>query len=179
MSLRTLRQIFKIGIVSQNPSRDALMADKDTQISLDHDAQKLGSAIVGAFGRSLSIRALDAGSCHGCELELHALNNPYYNLEGMGLRFVASPRHADLLLVTGPVSSNMILAVQRTYEAMPGPRLVVSVGDCACTGGVFGKTYASRGKVSEVIPVDVTVNGCPPTPMQVLRGIFQAVAAQA
>ena len=118
---------------------------------------------------------VDAGSCNGCELEIHALNNPYYNLEGLGIRFVASPRHADMLLVTGPVSRNMETALRRTYDATPEPRLVVAVGDCGCTGGIFGESYASCGAVANVMPVDATVPGCPPPPLEILRGILAAV----
>ena len=127
------------------------------------------------FAGALTIRHVDAGSCNGCELEIHATNNPYYNLEGLGIRFVASPRHADLLLVTGPVSRNMEIALRRTYEATPEPRLVVAVGDCGCTGGIFGESYASCGRVSNVIPVDVAVPGCPPTPLAIMQGIVTAI----
>ena len=130
------------------------------------------------LGRSLSIREVDAGSCNGCELEIHALNNPLYNLEALGIRFVASPRHADLLLVTGPVSRNMEVALRRTYDATPDPKLVVAIGDCGCTGGVFGESYASCGRVSNVIPVDVAVPGCPPTPTRLLAGILAAITAR-
>ena len=128
-----------------------------------------------ALGRALCIRHVDAGSCNGCELEIHALSNPYYNLEGAGIRFVASPRHADLLLVTGPVSVNMEEALRRTYDATPDPKLVVAVGDCGACGGIFGQSYASCGGVSQVLPVDVAVPGCPPTPTALLRGILAAV----
>jgi Ni,Fe-hydrogenase III small subunit len=128
------------------------------------------------LGRSLSIREIDAGSCNGCELEIHALGNPFYNLEGLGIRFVASPRHADLLLVTGPVSRNMEVALRRTYEATPDPKLVVAIGDCGCSGGIFGESYASCGRVANVIPVNVTVPGCPPSPRQILGGILTAIS---
>ena len=131
--------------------------------------------ILDILGQALAIRQVDAGSCNGCELEIHALNNPYYNIEGLGIRFVASPRHADMLLVTGPVSRNMEEALRRTYDATPEPELVVAVGDCGCTGGIFGESYASCGAVSNVIPVDVTVPGCPPPPLEILRGILAAV----
>ena len=151
-----LKQIVKTGIKTETPpsSDEALRAV----------AQRLQSEILGNFAGALTIRHVDAGSCNGCELEINALNNPYYNLEGLGIKFVASPRHADLLLVTGPVSRNMETALKRTHEAMPEPKLVVAVGDCGCTGGIFGESYASCGRVSNVIPVDVAVPGCPPTP---------------
>ena len=130
----------------------------------------LGRALAGRLdaqtqqrlGRALAIRHVDAGSCNGCELEIHALDNPYYNLEGLGIRFVASPRHADLLLVTGPVSRNMELALARTYEATPAPKLGVAVGDCGRDGGIFGTSNASCGGVASVLPVDIVVPGCPP-----------------
>ena len=123
--------------------------------------------------RALCIRHVDAGSCNGCELEIQAVNNPYYNLEGIGIRFVASPRHADMLLVTGPVSVNMEEALRRTYEAVPEPKLVVAVGDCSACGGIFGKNYASRGSVAEVIPVNGMVSGCPPNPTAILETILE------
>jgi Ni,Fe-hydrogenase III small subunit len=126
--------------------------------------------------RALCIRQIDAGSCNGCELEIHALGNPIYNLEGLGIRFVASPRHADLLLVTGPVSKHMEVALRRTYAATPDPKLVVALGDCGCTGGIFGESYASSGRVANVIPVDVTVPGCPPSPTRILEGILAAIS---
>lgn len=127
------------------------------------------------LGRAIAIREIDAGSCNGCELEIHAANNPYYNLEGIGIKFVASPRHADVLLVTGPVSVNMEEALRRTYEAVPHPKVVVAVGDCAACGGVFGESYASRGAIANVIPVNHTVTGCPPAPGAILHGILDAV----
>jgi Ni,Fe-hydrogenase III small subunit len=124
------------------------------------------------LGRSLSIREVDAGSCNGCELEIHALNNAFYDLERFGLRFVASPRHADVLLVTGPVTRNMREALQRTYDATPDPKWVVAVGDCAVDGGIFSGSYAVVGGVSNVVPVDLHVRGCPPRPMKLLRGLL-------
>jgi Ni,Fe-hydrogenase III small subunit len=127
------------------------------------------------LGRALCIRHVDAGSCNGCELEIQALNNPYYNIEGIGIKFVASPRHADLLLVTGPVSVNMEEALKRTLDAVPDPKLVVAVGDCGACGGIFGKSYASRGSVGDVIPVDRSVAGCPPSPAAILETILLAV----
>src|SRR3984893_2187890 len=124
------------------------------------------------LGRSLSIREVDAGSCNGCELEIHALNNAFYDLERFGLHFVASPRHADVLLVTGPVTRNMREALERTYNATPDPKWVVAVGDCALDGGLFSQSYAVEGGVSAVIPVDLHVRGCPPQPVDLLRGLL-------
>jgi len=124
------------------------------------------------LGRSLSIRQVDAGSCNGCELEIHALNNAFYDLERFGLRFVASPRHADVLLVTGPVTKNMREALERTYNATPGPKWVVAVGDCAFNGGLFAGSYAVEGGVSSVLPVDLHICGCPPSPTELLKGLL-------
>ena len=164
-----LKQIAKTGIVTEPAPQpeEALRAIE----------QRLSDAILKHFGRSLAIRHVDAGSCNGCELEIHALNSPYVNPEGLGIRFVASPRHADLLLVTGPVSRNMETALKRTWEATPDPKLVVAIGDCGCSGGIFGESYASCGRVSNVIPVDVAVPGCPPTPSAILQGILTAIGA--
>ncbi len=163
-----LRQIFRVGLVTE----PAPLADEALRVT----AQQLSAAMAQRLGRALVIRHVDAGSCNGCELEIHALNNPYYNLEAMGIRFAASPRHADLLLVTGPVAKNMEVAVQRAYAATPGPKWVVAVGECGCTGGVFGESYASCGRVANVIPVDVAIPGCPPTPLQLMQGILAAIA---
>ncbi|MGA9602335.1 MAG: NADH-quinone oxidoreductase subunit B family protein [Methylocystis sp.] len=129
------------------------------------------------LGRSLSIRQVDAGSCNGCELEIHALNNAFYDLERFGLRFVASPRHADVLLVTGPVTKNMREALERTYAATPDPKWVVAAGDCAFDGGVFADSYACVGAVSKVVPVDLHIRGCPPDPEALLRGLLALVSA--
>ncbi len=137
--------------------------------------ETLQKELLEILGRALCIRHVDAGSCNGCELEIQALNNPYYNLEGAGMKFVASPRHADLLLVTGPVSVNMEEALKRTYDAMPDPKLVVAVGDCGACDGVFGKSYASRGGVANIIPVNYTVMGCPPSPTAILDGILRTI----
>lgn len=162
-----IKQIAKAGIRTE--------AAPDCDDGLRIEAERLQREILDILGQALTIRQVDAGSCNGCELEIHALNNPYYNLEGLGIRFVASPRHADMLLVTGPVSRNMEMALKRTYEAMPDPKLVVAVGECGCNGGIFGESYASCGKVSNVIPVDAAVPGCPPAPAEILRGILTAV----
>ncbi|HTM74387.1 MAG TPA: NADH-quinone oxidoreductase subunit NuoB [Pseudolabrys sp.] len=124
------------------------------------------------LGRSLSIRQVDAGSCNGCELEIHALSNAFYDLERFGLRFVASPRHADVLLVTGPVTKNMREALERTYHATPGPKWVVAVGACAADGGIFAGSYAVAGGVKDVIPVDLHIRGCPPSPINLLKGLL-------
>jgi Ni,Fe-hydrogenase III small subunit len=166
-----LKQIAKSGIVTE----PAPQPDEALRAS----AQRLGEAILRHFGRALAIRHVDAGSCNGCELEIHALNSPFTNPEQLGIKFVASPRHADLLLVTGPVSRNMETALRRTWEATPDPKLVVAIGDCGCTGGIFGEGYASCGRVSNVIPVDAAVPGCPPTPEAILRGILTAISAKA
>jgi Ni,Fe-hydrogenase III small subunit len=123
------------------------------------------------LGRSLAIRQVDAGSCNGCELEIHALNNAFYDLERLGLHFVASPRHADVLMVTGPVTRNMCEALERTYHATPEPKWVMALGSCAVDGGLFAGSYAVTGGVSDVIPVDVHVRGCPPSPTDILRGL--------
>ena len=165
-----LKQIAKTGIVTEpapNPDEN-----------LRQLGQRLSEQVLRHFGRALAIRHVDAGSCNGCELEIHAANSPYYNLEGLGIKFVASPRHADLLLVTGPVSRNMEVALRRTYDATPEPKLVVAIGDCGCDGGIFGENYASCGRVANVIPVDVAVPGCPPTPTAILQGILTAVSAK-
>jgi len=158
--------------------RTGIRTEPAPQPNLDWrtDGERIQQQVLQMLGRALAIRQIDAGSCNGCELEIHALNNPYYNLEGCGIRFVASPRHADLLLVTGPVARNMQAAVLRAYDATPAPKLVVAVGDCGCTGGIFGESYASCGRVSNVIPVDVAVPGCPPPPLAILRGILTAVS---
>jgi len=162
-----LKQIAKTGIVTEPaPPRDE---------SLRVLEQRLSDVVLKHFGRSLAIRHVDAGSCNGCELEIHACNSPHYNLERLGIRFVASPRHADLLLVTGPVSRHMETALRRTYDATPEPKLVVAIGDCGCDGGIFGESYASRGRVSNVIPVDVAVPGCPPPPSAIIQGILAAI----
>jgi Ni,Fe-hydrogenase III small subunit len=138
-------------------------------------AQRVDQAARRRLGRSLSIREVDAGSCNGCELEIHALNNAFYDLERFGLRFVASPRHADVLMVTGPVTKNMRQALERTYAATPDPKWVVAVGDCALNGGIFADSYAVTGGVSQVVPVDLHIPGCPPTPTALLKGLLALV----
>src|SRR5215471_18107442 len=147
----------------------------------DAAVAELASAVTHAarrrLGRSLSIREVDAGSCNGCELEIDALNNAFYDLERFGLRFVASPRHADVLLVTGPVTRNMREALERTYNATPDPKWVVAVGDCALDGGLFSGSYAVEGGVSAVVPVDLHIRGCPPRPTQLLKGLLTLLEA--
>ena len=135
-------------------------------------AQSVARGARARLGRSLSIRHVDAGSCNGCELELHALSNAFYDLERFGLRFVASPRHADVLMVTGPVTKNMREALLRTYNAMPDPKWVISVGTCAPDGGIFAGSYACVGRLSDVVPVDLYIAGCPPSPQELLRGLL-------
>ena len=166
--LKTLQKIYRVGLVTE-PAPAA-----DESLSL---RKVLQGRILAVMGRALCVRAVDAGSCNGCELEMQALGNPIYNIEGCGIRFVASPRHADLLLVTGPVTVNMRDALLRVYEATPDPKLVVAVGDCGCSGGIFGVSDACLGPVSAVLPVDAAVPGCPPDPTRLLRGILAEVSA--
>lgn len=160
-----LKQIAKVGIATE-PTPNAKEQESAGRI---HDE------ILKILGRALTIREVDAGSCNGCELELNALSNVYYNLEGLGIKFVASPRHADMLLVTGPVSRNMSRALAITNEAIPAPKIVVAVGDCAINGGIFGESYATVGGASKVLSVDLAIPGCPPEPMEILEGILTAV----
>jgi len=168
--LHILKRIALTGIKTEPPP----LPDDELRVS----AQRLKAQVLGYFGGAMTIRHVDPGSCNGCELEINALNNPYYNLEGLGIKFVASPRHADMLLVSGPVSRHMEVALRRTYDATPEPKLVVAIGDCGCTGGIFGENYACRGRVSNIIPVDVAVPGCPPTPLAIMQGILTAITAQ-
>ncbi len=166
--IRILKQIFRTGIVTE-----PLLPEVESEIT--EVGAKLEEAIIRRFRRSLTIRQVDAGSCNGCELEIHAINNPIYNCERFGIQFTASPRFADMLLVTGPVTRNMEIALRRTYNSTPSPKLVVAVGDCGCNGGIFGESYASLGSIDKVIPVDVFIPGCPPTPAVLLNGILRAV----
>ena len=170
-----LLKIIRTGIVSEPVPTVREEFRQANSLRPEHIHQ----ALLQKLGRALAIRQVDAGSCNGCELEIHALNNPYYNLDGLGIKFVASPRHADMLLVTGPVSRHMERALRIAYDATPDPKLVVAVGECGCNGGVFGESYASCGAVANVIPVDVAVPGCPPTPLAILQGILTAVSAKA
>jgi Ni,Fe-hydrogenase III small subunit len=164
-----MRKLLFESLISRPLTEPAPAADVAAMTEL---AIAVGDVARRRLGRSLSIREVDAGSCNGCELEIHALNNAYYDVERFGIRFVASPRHADVLLVTGPVTKNMRTALERTYHATPNPKWVVAVGDCARDGGCFAGSYAVVGGVSEVIPVDLHIAGCPPTPAAMLRGLL-------
>ncbi len=164
--INTLSRMIRTGILTEEAPHAA---------KTDLPIAELQEKVRKVLGRALCIRHVDAGSCNGCELEIQTLNNPYYNIEGTGIKFVASPRHADLLLVTGPVSVNMEEALKRTFDAIPDPKLVVAVGDCGACGGIFGKSYASRGAVADVIPVDHTVKGCPPPPVAILQAILETI----
>jgi Ni,Fe-hydrogenase III small subunit len=166
--LRLLNKIRKIGVITEAvpPGRDP---------AFEEVGEQLRNHVGEMFDGSLAIREVDAGSCNGCELEVNALSNPYYDIERFGIHFVASPRHADLLLVTGPVSKHMEAALRRTYDATPDPKLVLAMGDCGADGGEFGCSYASIGGVSNVIPVDGVIRGCPPTPMALMKAILELV----
>jgi Ni,Fe-hydrogenase III small subunit len=165
--MRLLSKIWKTGIATE-----LLRAGDPDAIAI---GRALDARIQRLFGRALAIREVDAGSCNGCELEITGLTNPVYDMERFGMHFVASPRHADLLLVTGPVTRNMEIPLRRTYEAAPSPKFVVAVGDCAKTCGVFKDSYAVIGPVDAVIPVDIHVTGCPPEPTDILRGILEGL----
>ena len=159
-----LKNLLRRPVTESAPSPD--------EATLAELAAKLDRAARRRLGRSLAIREVDAGSCNACELEIHALNNAFYDLERFGLRFVASPRHADVLLVTGPVTKNMREALMRTYAATPDPKWVVAVGNCAVDGGIFAGSYAVSGGVDNVVPVDLHIRGCPPTPTDLLKGLL-------
>ncbi len=162
---RTLFESLTRGPLTERPPNPDDAALAELAASVDRAARR-------RLGRSLAIRAVDAGSCNGCELEIHALNNAFYDLERFGLRFVASPRHADVLTVTGPVTKNMREALKRTYNATPDPKWVVAIGDCAVDGGLFSGSYAVVGGVAHVVPVDLHIRGCPPRPLQLLAGLL-------
>ena len=166
--IHILRQIFRTGIVTE-----PLPTITDPEI--EKIGVELAEVVKRRFKGSLAIRQVDAGSCNACELEIHAMNNVMYNCERFGIHFTASPRFADLLLVTGPVSHNMEIALKRTYNATPTPKIVMAVGDCGCSGGIFGESYASLGGIEKVIPVDARIPGCPPTPTALLQGILKAI----
>jgi len=163
------------GVSTAEPATSARGTGTPRSDAVEVVGTELKARINRIFGRSLHIREVDAGSCNGCEMEIVGLNSPVYDVERFGIHFVASPRHADLLLVTGPVTRNMELALRKTYDAMPAPRLVVAVGACGCSGGIFGENYATLGGVDKVIPVDVYIPGCPPNPYALLHGILMAV----
>jgi Ni,Fe-hydrogenase III small subunit len=167
-----MRKLLWKGLL-QSPLTEAPPPASDA--ALGELAQALERSAQRRLGRSLSIREVDAGSCNGCELEIHALNNAIYDLERFGLRFVASPRHADVLMVTGPVTKNMREALERTHRATPDPKWVIAVGDCACNGGLFAGSYACVGGVKEVVPVDLHIPGCPPSPTALLQGLIALV----
>src|SRR3989338_10639458 len=166
--IRILRQIFSTGIVTED-----VLGQEEANIKVAGD--RLEEAVKKLFRGSLAIRHVDAGSCNGCELEIHALNNSIYNCERYGIHFTASPRFADILLVTGPVSINMETALIRTYNATPNPKFVIAVGDCGYNGGIFGESYASLGGIGKIIPVDVYIHGCPPKPADILNGILKSI----
>jgi len=164
-----MRNLLFHGLI-RVPLTEPLPVSDDSELAAM--AAKLDKAAQHRLGRSLSIRMVDAGSCNGCELEINALSNAFYDLERFGLKFVASPRHADVLIVTGPVTENMREALERTYQAMPAPKWVVAVGDCAIDGGCFADSYAVVGGVSEVVAVDLHIRGCPPSPTDLLKGLL-------
>jgi len=161
------QSLFRAPFTEAAPSPD--------DAALSELATAIGLAARRRLGRSLSIREIDAGSCNACELEIHSLNNAYYDIERFGLRFVASPRHADVLMVTGPVTKNMRVALERTFQATPDPKWVVAVGDCAKDGGCFTGSYAVVGGVGDVVPVDLHISGCPPTPVAMLKGLLALI----
>ena len=167
-----MRRLLFQGIARRPLTEKAPSADDG---ALKELAERVNERSAQRFGRSLAIREIDAGSCNGCELEIHALNNAFYDLERFGIRFVASPRHADVLLVTGPVTKNMREALERTYAATPDPKWVVAVGDCALDGGIFAGSYAVTGGVSQVVPVDLHIRGCPPDPTALLKGLLALI----
>ncbi|WP_347987479.1 NADH-quinone oxidoreductase subunit NuoB [Methylomonas sp. AM2-LC] len=169
--LQLYYKIFKTGVLTEKVAKQ-LPSTEQHDTTIEEIGLSLKTVVDKHFRGSLAIRQVDAGSCNGCELEIHALNNVYYDVERFGIHFVASPRHADVLLVTGPVSRHMEAALRRTYEATPSPKWVVAVGDCGVCGGEFGISYASCGAVHNVIPVDFTIAGCPPTPLALLQGLL-------
>jgi Ni,Fe-hydrogenase III small subunit len=168
--LRILKKILRLGVITEK-------LEADHEPALQDVGEQIRQAIGKQFGGSLAIRHVDAGSCNACELEVHGMENPFYDVERFGIYFVASPRHADVLLVSGVVSRHMEAAVRRVYDATPSPKLVIAMGDCAANGGEFGISYASSGPVSQVLPVDAVIPGCPPDPLTLMRGILEAIQA--
>lgn len=168
--IKICRKILTTGICTEQINNDAI--DKNKIDIIGKQCQKM---INKYFAGNLAIRAVDAGSCNGCELEIHALTNVFYNIERFGIHFVASPRHADMLLVSGPVTKHMEAALRATYIATPEPKMVVAIGNCGANGGEFGTSYASLGGIANVIPVDGTIKGCPPTPLDLLQGILTVI----
>lgn len=166
--IRILLQILRTGLVTEPLPVVMETEVRDIGVRLQDTIRK-------RFRGSLTIRQVDAGSCNGCELEIHAINNPIYNCEQFGIHFTASPRFADMLLVTGPVTRNMEIALRRTYNATTSPKIVIAVGDCGYNGGIFGESYASLGGIDKVIPVDLCIPGCPPAPVAILKGILKAI----
>ncbi|MGR9105818.1 MAG: NADH-quinone oxidoreductase subunit B family protein [Gammaproteobacteria bacterium] len=171
--LRMFGKILRTGI----PTERVKMNEADDAVEVI--GSRIKEIVDRRFAGSLAVREVDAGSCNGCELEIHALNNVYYGIERFGIHFVASPRHADILLVTGPVSRHMETALRRTYNATPNPKWVIAVGDCGACGGEFGVSYASCGAVSNVLPVDMAIHGCPPTPLNLLHGFLSLITRDA
>ncbi len=170
-----MKKLLLQGILQRPLTEKAPAADETALADL---AETVNRAAKKRLGRSLAIRQVDAGSCNGCELEIHALGNAFYDLERFGLHFVASPRHADILLVTGPVTKNMQEALKRTYAAAPDPKWVIALGDCACTGGLFAGSYAVAGGIAETVPVDLHIRGCPPHPEKILQGLLALLERQ-
>jgi len=166
--LRIFNRILRTGVVTE-------LAPETADQELEQLGIQIKRIVDKRFAGSLGIREVDAGSCNGCELEIHALNNPFYDVERFGIHFVASPRHADALLVTGPVSRHMEAALRRTWDATPGPKYLIAAGQCACDGGEFGVSYASCGAVENVLPVDAKIPGCPPRPVDLLKGLLAAI----
>lgn len=170
--LKLFNKIRKVGVITED-------VPEGRDPAFEEVGEQLRAKVGEIFSGSLAIREVDAGSCNGCELEVNALNNSWYDIERFGIHFVASPRHADLLLVTGPVSRHMEAALRRTYDATPNPKLVLAMGDCAADGGEFGVSYASCGGVSNIIPVDGVIRGCPPTPLSLMKAILALVEKRA
>lgn len=167
---------FKLEEPNKKSNHVTITKKSSDDLTFEKIGSELKEKINSLFGRSLAIRQVDGGSCNGCEIEITALNNPFYDIERFGIHFVSSPRHADVLLVTGPVSQNMVVALEKTYKATPEPKIVIAVGACACSGGIFGNTYATTGGVDAILPVDVYIPGCPPRPEALIYGLLTAMS---